>query len=664
MEILLSFVLVILSMTVVIMLVFGSQAFAVDAQTDSEATHKAQAMLENARATAIQNYDLVVSIPVVTDGIYSKTLTVVDVDSFTKQVTANVTWTGEHNRSLGVQLVTIVTNPIAAAGGSTCSPILTGDWTAPQVYGYVDFPSSAGGSGLNVIGPKAYVVSDPKSAGTDDFYVINVSDPTQKPLPILGHFSTTYGLTDVRTIGKYSFVTADSAAFQFLAIDVSDPTTLNASKIVKKIDLTSAGDSAYGNTIFYANKKVYVGLTNSTGPEFRIIDVSDPNPANWAEVGPGYEVGGAVNKIVVKNNIAYLATAGPNETIALDVSNPSSPVVLSAYASVTLTGQSLALDSTNNTLYFGKIGGTGNPKLLAFNSANLAAAPKWTYNMVKQSGVYTMVLRSNLVFMTTADPSDGLQIWDVSNPSGPPVRHDTSPLNIQQGATAGSDCAGNLLFVAQRSNRAMQIVGPYVPPVFDYTLSTPSDVTVTRGGSSQNTTFTTTLASGSTQAVTFTNSALPSGVSVSYSSTSCSPTCNTTLTFTASAGATLGTVPVTITGSPLSHSVTFNLTVNAPFDYTMSNSGPITAPKNSTGSNTITVTLVSGATTPVTLNVSGLPAHTSVQSLTPGVCNPTCSATLTIKALNSANSGTYPITVSGSPNGTGPRSTTVNLIIP
>jgi len=668
-EMLIAMALIVLVISAVLPLVSGGQSVTVSSETNQEALYKAQQQIETARATARDNFydpslNFGTTVTQDSDVInYTKSLTV-SADpantNFSKVITSKITW-GTAGQQ--VTLSTIVSDWQSSLGGDLCSPTLTGDWTAPQVYGYVDFASSAGATGVDIRGIKAYITSNPSSAGTDDFYVVNVSDPRQQPLPIIGSFSTSYGLTDVVTVGTYSYVTADSAAYQLLVIDVSDPTTLNTSKIKAKRDVTATGDTAIGNTLFYADKKLYIGLTKSGGPEFHIFDVS--NPINPVEIGSGYEVGAAINRIIVKNNIAYLAVASGNEVIALDVSNPSNPSPISTFASAAPPfGQSIVLDK-GTTLYFGRTGPNVNPKLLALDSTNLSAAPKWTMDMDRQSGIFSMILRSNLLFITTSDPNDGLQIWDVSNPSGPPVRYDSSPLNVQQSATAGSNCAGNLLYVAQRSNRAMQIVGPYIPAPFDYAFSTPpADVSLVRAGSPQNTSFTITRTSGTTQPVNFTNSVLPTGVTMSYSATSCSPNCTTTLTLSATAGASLGTTPITISGDLPSHSTSFNLTVSDAFDYTLTNSGPLTIPKNSSKSETIIATLISGATTPVTLTVSGLPAHVSLQSIAPASCGPTCSSAITIRVQNSATSGTYPITVTGSPQGTGPRTTNFNLIIP
>jgi len=588
-ELLIAFAILVMATAAVILVVFGNQSLAVSAQTNNEALSRAQEMLEEARALSRNDFSSVVSKAAVTQQsgplTYAEKLDVMDLDSFSKQATSTVSWT-TGGQTFSIVLSTILANP-AAVSGNLCSPSLAGDWTAPQIYGYVDFPSPKGASGVAIKNGKAYISADPSSAVTNDFYVADVSGagPGVTSLPILGQFSTSLGLTDVKVAGNYAFVTADSALNQLLVIDVTDPANLDRSKIVRKIDLTAAGDTAVGNTLAYsaAGKKLYVGLTNSLGKEFHMFCVApDPTyPAcatasftNPIEMGPGYEVGDTINHITLgKNNIVYLAVASVNQQtqiIALNMSNPNSPALADKYSPAPniLTGQSLALDSSAGTLYFGRTGGSANPKFMALNTSNLSSA-KWTSNMSSQSGIFSMVLRSNILFMTTSDPNDGLQIWDVANPAGPPTRYDTSPLNIQQGASAGTDCFGNLLYVAQRSNRAMQVIGPFTP--FSYSLAAQnSTVTVTQGNSGTDT-INATLISGISQNATF-SANIPigaTGVTASFSLTKCTPNCSTTITLNTSASTPAGSYTITVNGTG-GISTSFTLTVNAKLTPTMS----------------------------------------------------------------------------------------------
>jgi hypothetical protein len=100
-----------------------------------------------------------------------------------------------------------------------------------------------------------------------------------------------------------------------------------------------------------------------------------------------------------------------------------------------------------------------------------------------------------------------------------------------------------------------------VGSVFDYTLTNTGNITVAPGNSG-NTTITATLATGTAQAVTLAATGLPTGASASFTNNPCSPTCSSTLTISTTAATAPGTYPITVTGTPLNHTTTFNLVVN------------------------------------------------------------------------------------------------------
>jgi hypothetical protein len=97
---------------------------------------------------------------------------------------------------------------------------------------------------------------------------------------------------------------------------------------------------------------------------------------------------------------------------------------------------------------------------------------------------------------------------------------------------------------------------------FDYTLSNSGGMTVTQGASGSNT-ITATLAAGSSQSVSFSASGLPSDATALFNSTACNPTCSTQLTISTSSSTTTGTFLITVTGSPLSKTTSFNLVVKS-----------------------------------------------------------------------------------------------------
>lgn len=138
---------------------------------------------------------------------------------------------------------------------------------------------------------------------------------------------------------------------------------------------------------------------------------------------------------------------------------------------------------------------------------------------------------------------------------------DPMVLNQAETSATAADNPNNLNshVLAFPSVAGLTIVDDDVP--FNYSLSNSGNISLKQGGSRSNT-ITRTLLSGSTQAVTLTPSGLPSGATLQGNS-SCSPTCSNTFTISTTGAVPLGTYPITLTGTPLGKTTSFNLFVNA-----------------------------------------------------------------------------------------------------
>ena len=461
-EILIAMIIIIMAISAVIMLIFGSQTSSISSGTNQEALYKAQTLLEDSRANARSNFSGVVTTAPVPDDIYTKNITVIDINSFTKKVTSLVSWSGYY-----VSLSTVVTDWQSALEGDTCNQTLTGDWTNPQLLGSADVGQNNGGTDVDVISQKAYLTANASSGSKPDFYIVDVSNPSLANLPILGSVDTGPGLAAVKVYGNYAYVANMSTVSQLQVIDISIP---NLPKVVASLRVTPVGDTAVGNSIYYLNKKIYLGLTKSTGTEFNVIDVSNPlNPTLKAS----YEINSAVNNIRVKNDVAYLAvpddtsTAGVAEQLkVLDVSQADSGIIsqinkLSPNPS-TMSGEALYLSKDGTTLYLGEGGANPGhkPEFFTLNITTPNNITQINSKYIPTSSnitVNSIIVRSNLAFLWTNDTNLGFQIWDLNNLSS---AIPYAALNTNQTASSGMDCEGNYLYTAQKSQKALQIIGP------------------------------------------------------------------------------------------------------------------------------------------------------------------------------------------------------------
>lgn len=99
---------------------------------------------------------------------------------------------------------------------------------------------------------------------------------------------------------------------------------------------------------------------------------------------------------------------------------------------------------------------------------------------------------------------------------------------------------------------------------FNYALSNSGNLSVTKAATDTyvQSTITKTLSAGTTQAIDLFISGVPSGVSYSIANQLCSPSCSSVINFTIAPTATIGTHPITVTGSPLNKTTSFNLVIS------------------------------------------------------------------------------------------------------
>ncbi|WP_263416500.1 SMP-30/gluconolactonase/LRE family protein [Terriglobus albidus] len=201
-------------------------------------------------------------------------------------------------------------------------------------------------------------------------------------------------------------------------------------------------------------------------------------------------------------------------------------------------------------------------------------------------------------------------------------------------------------------------------PTPDFSISdTPSSQTVTQGNS---TTFTTTVnaLNGFTDTVNLSVSGLPTGATASLSPTSVSGSGSSTLSVTTATTTPAGTYTLTITGTngTLTHTGTVTLIVQAPADFSISDTPSSQTVTQGNGTTyTTSISAVNGFTGTVSLAVSGLPTGATA-SFSPASVSGSGSATLTVSTATTTPVGTYSLTITGA-SGTLTHSATVMLVV-
>ncbi len=286
----------------------------------------------------------------------------------------------------------------------------------------------------------------------NQLYVFNVASPANptfvaglKNNPVVGT-----GFNAIAVAGNYAYAATNSGVNQLQVLDiVASPPVVTSTYQV-------AGSAGVGNSIFYKDGFIYLGLIHSgSGPEFNIIDVH--NPLAPFLVG-SYAIGYSVNAIYVRGNYAYVAhttnsSASPQEQMTvLNIAVPGSPQRVSGFfhtPGINNAGKSIY--GVGDTVYLGrlasKISGSDDtiPEFYALDASNPAAIPSTaleTIPLATPESLHDLIVRDTLAFFITTHK---FQVWDVSTPT--PVSKYVLNLPASGGSVTPSlDCEGNYLF--------------------------------------------------------------------------------------------------------------------------------------------------------------------------------------------------------------------------
>lgn len=445
-EILIALVVLTVALMSAVLVIFGGQSLSLDSAESNQALRLAQKNLESVVASARYNFNGLASSSS-TESEFLEEITVTNISTSTKQVTSKVSWQTDPQRVQNVELATLVTNwyGIQSSGGDSGGGGVGGDWTNPQTLGSIDLGPGESATGLDVINGIIYMTAVASAQTKPDFFVVNATNG-QAPY-IVSNLDTGPGLNAIDAAGNYAYVANNKTTSQLQVIDISNG---SAPFLVASYTLPGvSGSGGVGNTIFYSNNKIYIGTKTATGPEFHVIDVS--NPIAPSEIG-SFELGADVNSIYVSGNTAYLATSADNgELTILDVTNPASITEIGGFdAPGSYDGLSGYLVGTK--YYLGRANGA-NDGFDILDVTNPAAVTSLGSINVG-SDVTGIRVRDYLGFVGTSDTNSEFQVYNIANPA---AIVKISSFNFPNIATA-IDYESNLVYVSVRSNDALRII--------------------------------------------------------------------------------------------------------------------------------------------------------------------------------------------------------------
>ncbi len=488
-EILIAFTIFILCISAVIIVNFGNQSIAIDSQIKNEAITKAQEMLEKARADSRFDFNLVNSSTTTETNnslVFIKNLNVVTSDTdptldlWTKRVTSKVTWQTA-GRTLDTIFSTLLTNKEAVSGGDTCSSVLTGDWTNPEITSYEfgkdvlndtssDFPIKA----IQTFDQKMYIAVNNVAGNNDEtFFILDITDPILTLSDVLGKLDNSpgtisEGINALAVDGKqYVYVANayDSSpstcvenhnCAQLQVIDVSNPNNPFIARNFKISSFTSGNKLVNGNSLFYKDGIVYLGLANATnGKEFFIIDVggsgvgTPTNPVILSNI----EIGNGINSIFVRNNYAYIISPNTQELKIFNITDLSNPSPAGNFNASSGSGNGKSIILVGNKLYLGKtVPNAGNDFHILNNSNPNIILPE-IGGINSSSSINGIIIKDFLTFFITSNGQ--FQTWNISNPNN--ISQYATPLILPPGSGVGlqgtaTDCEKNYIYVGSKNS--------------------------------------------------------------------------------------------------------------------------------------------------------------------------------------------------------------------
>lgn len=426
--------------------IFGGQSLGVDSEMSNIALRLARENLEKNIANYKTNFTTITS-STVTEGDFTKVILVENLDASHKKVTSRVFWQTDPSRQQEQAVSTIVTNwyDVSQTGGDTGGGGTSGDWKNPRTLGTVDLGPGVSATGLDVLHKIVYMSGDASDPKKNDFFIVDATDG-QNPF-IVSSLNTGPGASAVDVAGSFAYLANKDTGGQLQVVSVSN---ISSPVLESSFKLPGvSGTGAMGKSLFYRGGKVYIGTKKAIGPEFHVVDVS--NPASPAELG-SYKLDADINSIVVSGDLAYLATSDDSkELVVLDISNPAAISQKGSFdASGTDDGMSVYI--YGNFLYLGRSAGVND--LVIVNIADPSNPIQVSSNNLGGVSVNGMRVRDGLAFVGTSDSNQEFQVWNVSDPNNISL---WSYFNFPQIAQS-IDYEDNYVYAAVRSNDALRII--------------------------------------------------------------------------------------------------------------------------------------------------------------------------------------------------------------
>lgn len=338
---------------------------------------------------------------------------------------------------------------VTAWGRDSCFPRLVFDEDNAEYFPRgISIGSSNRSSDIEVRNSIIYLSADSSSFSSYDLFIIDAKD-FESPF-IMSSLSTGPGISAIEVAGPYIFAANASTVNQLQIIDIHNrniPILLAELKLPLPTPTTTA---PYATSIFYSRGFVYLGTEKWNGPEFSIIDVSDPLAP---KIIGSFETNTLINDIYVREGRAYLASSDRMQMRVLNIKDKSNPTLADSFSpSGWQTQEGKILEYFEGNMGLGRTVGGFNVSL----NHEAFIFPTSTAIVSKDisGGVYGMLLRRREIFLLTHNTGYEFQIFD------PGLNNKIFEMSLGIPAVK-MICDGSNIFFATGNNMGISIIKLY-----------------------------------------------------------------------------------------------------------------------------------------------------------------------------------------------------------
>lgn len=254
------------------------------------------------------------------------------------------------------------------------------------------------------------------AAADNGLIVFDITDP-RRPVERAHYGDAGLDIKDFAIWGNYAICAFEYWEYpeiqtQKYGVNVVDLSVLSAPRSIGTFEL----EKGYipQEIAVSADGRALVCLTGdpTVSAKLTVIDVASDS-GKPVEIGDYVRSGEGFGGITLSGNVAYLVLNWPSRLIALDISNPGSPVVLGecaadgGYRDMECSGNLVGTANTQGGFSLYSVASPGNPyRLGAYDTPDTLGG--------LGNGI---VARGNYVYMACSN--DGLRIMDMSDPSNP-----------------------------------------------------------------------------------------------------------------------------------------------------------------------------------------------------------------------------------------------------